>query len=363
MVMQWIKGFFGSKPPKGAVDIGTHSIKIAIVEQGESQPKLVALLQIPTPVGSVQQGNIIDTHAVGTAISAAIIDSGVSVEELQSVIAGQQVIIRPVPMVQMSKEDLQSAIRYEANQYLPYDASEAEISVTIIDPDIGKKQMEVLLIAVPKDAVQNINGVIQLAGYEPAGVGIESIALYSAAKQNYQGQSWLGQCFGVLDIGASACSCHIFSQSSLKHCRTVSVAGNQLTRDIAEELSLSEEEAEVTKIQSAKVFSDGDEPAAPREQQVVKAIAGTLDRMALELQRSLDFYRSRYKEQVSMLLLTGGTANLPGLADFLSKKTGVQVQLLDPFQGLDTSGALVRGGSSLVDCGASSGIVTGIGLG
>lgn len=66
--------------------------------------------------------------------------------------------------------------------------------------------------------------------------------------------------------------------------------------------------------------------------QVYEAIAQPLLDLATEVRRSLDFYRRGHRdEEITHVYLSGGTAVIPGLAQFLSVEIGTNVEIADPF--------------------------------
>lgn len=75
----------------------------------------------------------------------------------------------------------------------------------------------------------------------------------------------------------------------------------------------------------------GDELAA--REVVYEAIAPSLVDLATEIRRSIDFYRRQHRnEEVDRLLLSGGSAVMKGLADFMAAETGITTVVADPFE-------------------------------
>jgi type IV pilus assembly protein PilM len=66
--------------------------------------------------------------------------------------------------------------------------------------------------------------------------------------------------------------------------------------------------------------------------QVAEAILPILSELVTELRRSMDYYRSQSGASVERMLISGGTAKLPGLASFLSDQLGVSVEVADPMR-------------------------------
>jgi type IV pilus assembly protein PilM len=66
--------------------------------------------------------------------------------------------------------------------------------------------------------------------------------------------------------------------------------------------------------------------------QVAEAIVPILGELVTELRRSIEYYRSQSGVAVERMLICGGTAKLPGLAQFLSDQLGLAVEVADPMR-------------------------------
>lgn len=67
--------------------------------------------------------------------------------------------------------------------------------------------------------------------------------------------------------------------------------------------------------------------------QVYEAIAQPLIDLATEVRRSLDFYRRNHRnEDIDRIHISGGTASIPGIADFIGGEIGLVAEVANPFQ-------------------------------
>ena len=83
----------------------------------------------------------------------------------------------------------------------------------------------------------------------------------------------------------------------------------------------------------------------------MQAIKPIFDVVVNEIRRALAFYASKHPEApVKRIVLTGGTANLPGLVLYLAESLGLEVQLGNPWEGISlpsqVSQRLIQGGTS-----------------
>lgn len=79
------------------------------------------------------------------------------------------------------------------------------------------------------------------------------------------------------------------------------------------------------------------ENLSPEEAQarevVYEAIAPTLVDLATEVRRSIDFYRRQHRnEEIDRLIITGGSAPIRGLDEFMTAETGITATIGNPFE-------------------------------
>ena len=60
-----------------------------------------------------------------------------------------------------------------------------------------------------------------------------------------------------------------------------------------------------------------------------------MDTIVAEMKRSIAFFEEKYKDQhVETILLSGGTARLPGMVVYLAEALNFEVQLANPWIGI-----------------------------
>lgn len=361
----FLKGLMGPKAPEsGAIDIGSNTIKFCQVQGTSANLQLFRFVTCPTPAAAIKDGAIMESSSLGEAIRDMIAQNNLSVKRLVTSVAGQQVVIRPIPMPKMSPKELNQAIQFEAERYLPYSVTEAQVSGSIISEDAGDgKNMEVLLIAVPKEITEKTKLVISASGVDTGAIDIEPLAIYRALKFSLDPER-LNQTFALINLGAATTSISVFKSGTLRHCRTVSVSGNSFTKAIGQSLNLSFEEAEQIKKEKGviKVESDAN-PLPPTAMRIFNVIDPVLNELVTEVQRSFDYYRSRYRgETIESVLLSGGTARFKNLDAYLSTKLGVKCEVANPFRRVATTKAQESSAESLADLAPQAAVVMGLAL-
>jgi type IV pilus assembly protein PilM len=338
--MQFLKKFFSAKGAVGGLDIGTGSIKLAQIIKTPGGFKLVKYAENPTPSMTIKDGQIIDARVLGDTIRGMLVASKTPIDKVVGSVSGQSVVIRPINMTQMSEKELQNAIKFEAERYLPYSVSDAQIIGTVLRKSVegDDKSMEVLLVAAPNEMVANAQEVIKMAGIEPSAIDLEPFALVRASQLSLP-QEMGNQTIALINLGASSSSINIFKEGILRHNRTITTAGNSFSRAIGQSLNLSFEEAEKLKKEKGVIRVEKDAtPVAPTTMRIFNVIMPVLSELITEIQRSFDYYRSRYRgESVDLIVLSGGTAKFKNIDQYISNELGISCEVANPFKNIDIS--------------------------
>ncbi|MHB2019431.1 MAG: type IV pilus assembly protein PilM [Candidatus Xenobia bacterium] len=339
--MSFLKNIFGGKQIVAGLDIGSSSIKIAQINKDKNQLTLDRIAIGPSPAMAIKDGQIVDARVLGEAIKQLVTANKFNVSQAIGSVSGQSVVIRPINMTAMTERELQNAIKFEAERYLPYSVADAQIIGTILQKSLkeDEKTMEVLLVAAPNDMVRNMQEVIKLSGNMPKAIDLEPFALLRALEKSLE-PTVIQQTIALINLGANSSSINIFKSKTLRHNRTISVAGNAFTKAIGQSLNLSFEEAEKIKKDKGMIRVEKDAtPVAPTTMRIYNVIIPVLTELITEIQRSFDYYRSRYRgESVDLVVLSGGTARFKNIDQYINNELGIQCQIADPFKNVSLSG-------------------------
>lgn len=316
------------------LNIGASSVTLAEYELG-AKPKLVNY-------GTAALAAPLDSGNAGTILAPALLEivreKGIKPGKVAISLSGQMVFprIAAVPMVG-GEEKFEQSIRLEIEQNIPFPIDEMVCDRQILgDTETGDKS--VLIVAAKVDQVEAITAAVQSAGFEPVLVDVAPMALVNVVKA---GGSYDGGCAVILDIGAKTTSLAIIEGDKLYN-RAIPVAGKTLTKDIAQALGCTLEEAEGYKIESAYVSQGGvTEDDDPTRDAVAKVCRTVMTRLNAEISRSINFYRSQQGGGTpTKLFVTGGTALLPGVDTFFAESLGIEVELLNPFEAIEPGPAV-----------------------
>lgn len=307
------------------LDIGSSSIKAVELQGRNGDLSLVNLGWENVQPDSIVDGQIMELNAVSNVIANIFRDQKIKTERVAAGVSGHSVIVKNVVVPKMSEEELAESFTWHAEEHLPFDIADVSLDYQVTGSTADA--MSVLMAACKRERVASLKQAIQLAGKQPAVIDVDAFALQNCYEVNYQPQP--GQIVALLNIGASTININILNGANSVFSRDVSVGGNQYTQLLQKELGLTFEQAEGVK-RGMPLPDDAGEKRSIKP--ILEAVS---DILALEIQKTLDFYRTTAEEGnsgVQKILLSGGGSKLPGFADFLSKRFEMPVEMFDPFR-------------------------------
>jgi type IV pilus assembly protein PilM len=309
------------------LDIGSSAVKVVELSlrgrSGDFELSHLGVAQLQNE--AIVQGAFLNSGAIVDAIREAADQSRTRSKNVAAAVSGHSVIVKKVSLPSMTREELDEQIRWEAEQYIPFDVNEVNLDFQILDPDGREGQMEVLLVAAKRDLIDDYVQVISEAGLVPAAVDVAAFAVENAFEANYDVGS--GETIALVNIGAQVVNINIVSDGVPVFTRDITTAGNQYTEEIQKALSIGFDEAERIKLGGRR--GGGGQDVVPRE--VEDAMRTVTETVIGEISRSLDFYAATSAEsRISKVYLSGGGANVAGLAAAFRERTGHTIEILNP---------------------------------
>lgn len=314
------------------LDIGTSSLKAVALK---ALPKGFAVRNISiatNPIGRVLSDSTSDQDKLVAQIKALIKNLQPKSNKIRVGLAENQVFTRVISVPVLSEAELSSAIRWEAEQHIPVPISEVQLDYTVLSrPAKGVKEgsMEVLLVAAKKETVSRLADMISLVGMEVVGIepGLLACSRYFS--------SGGGTPLLLANIGATTSDFAIISEKRLNLTYSVPMAGVALTRAIESDLGLAVLQAEEYK------RAYGIDPEL-MEGKVRNALMPMFSAIMSEARKAINAFESTKRgKKVQQVVLSGGSALMPGISTETANQLGVsEVILINPFQGLELSSGL-----------------------
>jgi type IV pilus assembly protein PilM len=276
----------------------------------------------PLPAQTIVDGAIMNQAAVVDAIRTLKHLLRFKGREVATAVSGHSVIVKKIKMPEMTRDELEEHIPWEAEHHIPFPKDEVEIDHQVL----GKQgdQMEVVLVAAKKEVISDYSLAIREAKLAPSVLDVTAFTMQNAFEVNYAQEP--GEIVALINIGATMATINILTNGQSAFTRDVAGGGNEITEEIQKRLNVSQEQAEAWKL-------GGTTEGEVLPQEVETVIAEVAEGMAGKLQRSLDFFLSTTADsKLARIYLCGGTAKVPALQQALAQKSNAQVEILDPFR-------------------------------
>jgi type IV pilus assembly protein PilM len=306
------------------VDIGASSVKVVQLQRSRNTYRLVALGIAPIHPETIVDGMIMDAATVSQTIRRIFEENNIGVKDVAISVSGHSVIIKKIRVPKMNKAELRGGIAWEAEQYIPYSINDVNLDFQVLqEQGSGEGEMDILLVAVKKDAMNDYLGVIAAAGLRAAVVDVDAFAVENAFEISADVKP--DEVPALVNIGAAVTTINVVRRGFSEFTRDSAFGGNRHTEALQKSLGLSYEQAERLKM-GEPVDGHSVDEAKPVLEMANGEFAG-------EIRRSFEFYRSSAQgEAISRVVLSGGCARLPDLPSYLSRALDLPVEIADPFR-------------------------------
>ncbi len=309
------------------LDIGSSSIKLVQLRETKKGIHLVNLSVANLPPEAIVDGALMNSSVIVETIREMTEKLKLKAKEVALSISGHSVIIKKIGLPAMTQDELDESIKWEAEQYIPFDVNDVYLDYQVLQSRPEQGQMDVLLVAAKREIVDEYAGIARDAGLEPIVVDVDCFTIQNTFETGYGFPP--GETIVLIDIGAAMISINIVANGMTTFTRDINMGGNQYTEELRKRLGISHDQAEAYKTGGQN--ADGVVP-----QEVDRILASVSETLANELHRSLDFYLATSSEgRVSRIYLSGGTAQVSSLAPTIESRVGVPVELLDPFKAIN----------------------------
>jgi type IV pilus assembly protein PilM len=317
------------------LDIGSRNIKVVQLKDVSGGYQLEHLGITSLQPELIVEGSILDAPRVVDTIKDLIASSNVKAKDVAIGVSGHSsVITKRIPLPQMTEEELSESIRFEAEQYIPFDIEDVNLDFQIVGFREEGNQMDVLVVAVKKDKINEYISVVKDAGLNPMIVDVDAFALENMYEINYEIKP--DENIALVNVGASMINLNVLEGGYSVFTRDSSVGCNLLTEALQREFALSYDDAERLK--------HGETIEGISQEDVASAIISASEEIVTEISRSLEYFRSSYgHEEIKEIVLSGGGALIKDLPALLSERVGVDVRIIDPFTNIQIPDGFDRG--------------------
>ena len=264
------------------IDIGNCSIKL--IELQEKKGKL-ELLKCAA--------NSVSGDDIKTSLKDILSLSKLSSKRVNVSLSGPSVIVRYIEMPPMKREELMSAIKFEAEKYIPFDIKEAIVDCAVLDKSPSGNTNRILLVAAKKEKVNSYMEMLKELGMDISSIDVDTTAIFNAF-QRIGLEAKQESVYAMADIGAKLSNMNIVAKGQPYFTRDILWGG-----------------------------MDAGNPEAP-----------VFEKFVSEIRMSFDYFETQFGKNVERFYISGGSSYLLNIRDFLKESLGMDVILWNPFDGI-----------------------------
>lgn len=321
--------FYPDKPLFG-LDIGHSSMKIMQFDNARGKKPRVIGYGVSNyyPQSAISNGAIVNFEVLAENMQEMFKDrlvGEITAKRVACTVPTSHTFNRPMSLPPMSKEQIEEAVKLEAEQYIPI-----PLESLYLDYDISKNDttgVDLLVVATPKNIVDSTIKFVDSMGFEL--VALEPTMNATARMFKFDDLS-RGEPSLFIDFGSIAIDIAVFDQGMFVN-STVSGGSDTLTNLVAKKLNITPSEAYIIKSQY------GVGPGS-KMHQVMEAAQPILEPMVREARKTMRYFEERAPSRhrkISKVIITGGGASLRGLDEYLSRQLGIPARRLNPWPNID----------------------------
>jgi type IV pilus assembly protein PilM len=319
--------------------IGASQVAAARVTNHNGTPQLLQYARSPLADGVVVGGELRDIEALAETLKELFAKNKLPKKGVRLGIANNRIGVRTFEIGGIEDpKQLANAIRFRAQETLPIPLEEAVLDWQILsestDEETGITTRRVLLVVAYRELVDRYVLACSKAGIKLSGIDLEAFAMLRALTTPHAPDAPPSTAAQVLvNVGHDRSTFAVSDGVACEFTRVLGWGGQSLSVAIARALDLTP--SQVTPIKHALSLVAQSEPPEGIDpamlDQARDAVTRELQSFARELVSSLRFYQNQPGSLgIGEVILTGGTAHLPGFADELHRLIGVPVRVGDP---------------------------------
>lgn len=311
--------------PAVALDIGTYSIKSIHAKAGKV-PSIQRVVEVFNETGIALPTDDMTASKLGELLDSFFGDNDLPRNDVRLALPETVVSTKIIDIPPLSDAELSSAIGWQAEQNIPIPPEELSLEYQVLYRPEKKDnaQMRVLLVGTRKKMVEKYVAMFNEIGIEPTLLETQMISIIRSLQFTLDEPTTL-----IAHIGSSSMNLAIIHKSEMKFVISQMNGGQMLTKALEVSLGLDASQAEQYK---RSYGLDGDQ----FQGKVKDALLPAVNMLISEIRKSVQFFVNQNpQEVVQRIVLSGGTALLPGIVQHITNELSVEVLVSSPFTGIE----------------------------
>ncbi|MFQ5947898.1 MAG: type IV pilus assembly protein PilM [Acidimicrobiia bacterium] len=310
------------------LDIGSGSVRAAVVDVGRRAPVLRRFAEIPIPLGAVVAGELVDPAAVSEAVAALWRRHKLPRKRVVLGLANQRVIVRQVEVPHMEESEMAQALPFQVQESIPIPVEDAVLDFVPLEefttPD-GELMLAILVVGAQREMVEGLLDVVRSAGVSVLSIDLQAFGLVRAA---FGADLSLGGDGpqGLIDLGTGISQIAVVRGGITRFVRILARGGDDFTEALVDDLSIEREDAEELK-RRVGVAPEGTPEGDDDESNARRVLTRHADGLIEEILGSVNYYLAQSRDAaLDRLVVAGNAARLPHLANRIARALHTRVE-------------------------------------
>jgi type IV pilus assembly protein PilM len=300
------------------LDIGSYSIKAIEIVNTFKSYEIANFYETVVPN---LEGVPLDAVAA-CCMEQLFRENNLEADRIIAAMPGQFVSSRILPFNFSDSRKIEQSIMVQLEDLVPFNMDDMVVNHQVLGQYADKTQ--VLAVMTRKVFLRNFLDQLARLDIDPKLVDIDSLAFYNLASfLPIEAQ----MCYGIIDIGHEKTSICVVKDGLLRMFRSINLGGRYITEFLARDLEVSFHEAQRIKHRVSQVRSRtaGVGGLTGQDAEIADRMTLAANAIVKELGRTFYSYKSWEHEPLSHVFISGGTARIRNLSEFLAEQLEVPV--------------------------------------
>jgi type IV pilus assembly protein PilM len=294
------------------------------------------------PPGVISEGEVADSDLLAAEIKEFWSSHSFKGKSVILGVASQRVVVRLLDFPHMEREDLKSAITFEAQDHIPMSLDEAVLDYVVLGPQSEGSDLDrILIVAAHRDMIGGYISAIRAGGLRPVGIDVKALSLTrSTLPETFFDEGAIL----LLDIGTELTNLVITQGDNPTLTRFIPLGMNRFVEAVSGVADLPEQEAEKqvlnprTRLGYDLENAEEEGGEGPEEDfdpalvyDVRRGLEEAVQTLAEDVQRSIEYHHSQPEsKEVSQVFVSGEGALVSGLDGYLGELLGISTHRGNP---------------------------------
>jgi len=325
-----------------SIDIGNHSVKIAVGQKSGDKLKVTNLVKQQLPNGVFDDGRLVDELTLKTVIQSLIKENHIKIKDAVLTYESQDIIKREMIVQKVDVVDQLDLITFEVSQYLPIDIEAYVLQYQVLEEieEDNNVKLKILIGAVPRETVKMLYDLLHNCGLNPLYMDMHSNSLEKFIEYSFDSIR-INKTIAFIDFGHKIIDISIFENGKYKFNRLLRLGSGEFDRILVEQLDLPIDEAELRKkktslmaINEASTQEEFDVNDVKKV--VIKETANYVNECMDEISKVFKYYTSRNVDNtIDHIYVCGGGSQFKDLVSLFRERFEINTDVMNNYGSIE----------------------------